>query len=128
MARVAAAVLDEALSLIEHHEERYFLSEILRLKGSAILALDESRARPAEECYINALELAKSQSAMSFSLRAAVGLSRLWIDQDRGTDACDLLTPNLPVLYRRLRYSRLEGSEGHPGRRGVNRRNNRFGS
>jgi len=39
------------------------------------------------------LSIAREQEAKLWELRAAVSLARLWRDQDRRAEACDLLAP-----------------------------------
>jgi predicted ATPase len=40
-----------------------------------------------------ALRVARAQHARSFELRAACDLARLWVEQDRRSEARDLLAP-----------------------------------
>ena len=47
----------------------------------------------AEECFQQALEIARHQEARWWELRAATSLARLWQSQDKKTEARDLLTP-----------------------------------
>jgi predicted ATPase len=39
------------------------------------------------------LDLARRQGARSWELRCATSLARLWRDQDRSNEACELLAP-----------------------------------
>jgi hypothetical protein len=52
-----------------------------------------SNPRGAEASYSDALALAQRQGAKLFALRSATSLARLWRDQDKRTEACDLLAP-----------------------------------
>jgi predicted ATPase len=47
----------------------------------------------AEKCFSEALRLAKHQGALFWELRSAVSLARLWIGQDRKSDASQILAP-----------------------------------
>ncbi len=47
----------------------------------------------AERCYRQAIDVAGSQSAKSWELRAALRLARLWHTQGKTTEARDLLAP-----------------------------------
>jgi predicted ATPase len=47
----------------------------------------------AEQHYRQAIILAEQQSARLFQLRASTSLARLWRDQDKRTEARDLLGP-----------------------------------
>jgi predicted ATPase len=73
----------EALDRVEQTGERIWEAELYRLKGRLIV--DQGRASPApgvhakaEECFQQALAIAREQSARSLELRAAVNLARLW--------------------------------------------------
>jgi predicted ATPase/DNA-binding winged helix-turn-helix (wHTH) protein len=87
----ALAVIDEAL---ESNNEGWCFAELLRTKGE--LALFESAtatARPAEQCFLQALASARRQGALSWELRTATSLARLWRDQQRVAEARELLAP-----------------------------------
>jgi predicted ATPase len=47
----------------------------------------------AEACFLKALEVARYQQAKSWELRAAISLSRLWRQQSKRQEACELLAP-----------------------------------
>jgi predicted ATPase len=73
----------EALERVEQTGERIWEAELYRLKGRLIL--DQGQASPApgvpakaEECFQQALAIAREQGARSLELRAAVNLARLW--------------------------------------------------
>jgi DNA-binding winged helix-turn-helix (wHTH) protein/predicted ATPase len=73
----------EALDRVEQTGERIWEAELYRLKGRLIL--DQGQASPApgvpakaEECFQQALAIAREQGARSLELRAAVNLARLW--------------------------------------------------
>ena len=46
-----------------------------------------------EECFQQALDIARRQQAKSLELRAAMSLSRLWQQQGKHAEAYDLLAP-----------------------------------
>ncbi len=50
-------------------------------------------ASQAETCFHQALDIARSQQAKSWELRAATSLARLWQSQGKRQDAYDLLAP-----------------------------------
>jgi predicted ATPase len=85
------AALREAAVLADEIGERYVEAEIHRLEGKLLLA--ENGSAEAEACYLKALEVARAQQARSFELRAACDLARLWTEQGRRAEACDLLAP-----------------------------------
>ena len=47
----------------------------------------------AEECFHQALAVARRQQAKSVELRAVMSLSRLWQQQGKRDAACELLAP-----------------------------------
>ena len=89
----ASGALDEALARAERTGERWFEAELYRRKGEALRGLASERHAEAEDCYRHALALARGQAARSWELRAATSLARLWRDQGRSGEACELLAP-----------------------------------
>lgn len=93
------AALGEALKLVDAMGERYEEAEIHRLKGELLLQSESLVAESnkvceaAEDCFQQALLIARRQQARSFELRAAMSLGRLWHRHDRQADARALLTP-----------------------------------
>jgi predicted ATPase len=55
-------------------------------------------AAAAEDHFRQALDWARRQDALTFELRAATSLARLWRDQNRSTEAVVLLAP----IYNRF--------------------------
>jgi class 3 adenylate cyclase/tetratricopeptide (TPR) repeat protein len=73
----AVAMLEEALSRGERGGVHFYDAPLHRLKGEALLMRDSSMKAPAEEYFRKAIEIARSQSAKSWELRATVSLARL---------------------------------------------------
>ena len=90
----AEAALQEARSISEHAHERLWDAEIHRLTGNLALALEEPEA-DIELHYVRAYELARSQQAKIFELRAATSLARLWQQQGSPARAYTLLAETL---------------------------------
>ena len=100
-------VVEEALAIVERTEERVYEAELHRLKGELLLAQESKKQKPVlslvegakgkneevEECFHQAIKVARKQSAKSLELRAATSLSRLWQQQGKGEEARDLLAP-----------------------------------
>ena len=84
-------LLDDALQIVEKTGERWFAAELNRQKGR--LLLRRGRTEAVEELYRKALSIAEEQEAKLWELRAAASLARLWADQDRRSEARDLLAP-----------------------------------
>ena len=82
------AVLAEAFELVTITGERWWEAELHRLKGGLLQSAEE-----AETCFRQALAVARHQQAKSLELRAALSLSRLWQQQGKRHEACELLAP-----------------------------------
>jgi predicted ATPase len=87
------AVLTEALTLTNKTGERWYESELYRLKGALLLQQHADNQAEAEHCFHKAISIARSQQAKSFELRAATSLSRLWQQQGKRAEAHALLAP-----------------------------------
>jgi class 3 adenylate cyclase/predicted ATPase len=85
--------LAEALTRAETTGERWYDPELYRLKGALLLQQSSHNATEAESCFHHALDIARTQQAKSFELRAATSLARLWQQQGKRRDAHDLLAP-----------------------------------
>jgi predicted ATPase len=88
------AAIDEALTRCERNEEFWCKAELLRIRGDLVLREKAPRATlKAERLFTQSLELARKQKSLSWELRTALALSRLWRDQQRGGEAHALLSP-----------------------------------
>jgi predicted ATPase/DNA-binding winged helix-turn-helix (wHTH) protein len=88
------AAVEEAIGRSERSEERWATAEMLRVKGELFLLQGAPGAAAAAEGYFQqALDWAHRQGALSWELRAAASLARLWRDQGRSADAAALLQP-----------------------------------
>jgi predicted ATPase len=86
------AAVNEAIERSENNEERWCISELLRITGELILLENGPDAAPAAEGHFRqALNWAQRQGALSWELRAATSLARLWRDQHRTKKARELL-------------------------------------
>jgi predicted ATPase len=84
--------VEEALARCEARDERWYVAELLRIKGElTILEGPPDAAAAAERHFLEALDCARSQGALSWELRAAANLARLWRDQHRAAKARELL-------------------------------------
>ena len=92
---VGLATLDAQLATIEQTGERWFEAEIYRLRGEFLLRRLQSDATPAESAFMRAIEIARSQQARTFELRAALSLAKLYHTMGRDHAARDLLAPSL---------------------------------
>jgi predicted ATPase/DNA-binding winged helix-turn-helix (wHTH) protein len=83
--------IDEAFARSEVTGERWATAELLRTKGELLLMRDERKA--AQEHFLQALDLARQQDALSWELRAALSAARFWHRQRKTTQARNLLAP-----------------------------------
>ena len=88
------AAVDEALALSKRNEEGWCVAELLRIKGELVrLEKGPDAAAGAEHHFRQALDWARRQGALSWELRAATSLARMWHSQDRSRQARELLAP-----------------------------------
>jgi predicted ATPase len=83
-------VLGEALERVDKSGERLHKAELYRINGELLLMQGAAEAK-VEECFHQALEVARDQNAKSLELRAVMSLSRLWQKQGKKEDARTLL-------------------------------------
>ena len=92
-------VVEEALARVQRSHGRQHEAELYRLKGELIVqkfkvqGSEFNGEEEAEECFRQALDIARRQQAKSWELRAATSLARLWQQQGKTTEARDLLAP-----------------------------------
>jgi predicted ATPase len=89
--RAGYAALDEAQRFVEKNEERYWESEVYRLRGELLLLDGKPEA---DECFQRAFEIARRQQAKSLELRAAMSLARSWQKQGKPGQARQVLAEN----------------------------------
>jgi predicted ATPase len=107
-AAAGLTLLAAALTEAHTHGECWHEAELYRLRGELLLqsppcgtqvdvashaAGGPTRGAAAEQCFQQALAVARAQQAKSLELRAAMSLSRLWQQQGRRDDARALLAP-----------------------------------
>lgn len=88
------AALVEAFALVNDNGERWWEAELYRLKGELLLAqckTPSTEGQEAEQCFHQAIAIARRQSAKSLELRATVSVSRLWRQQGRTAEAREML-------------------------------------
>jgi predicted ATPase len=88
----ALATVDQALARAEQGGERWYVPELLRIKGEFLLRTDQSSSA-AEDCFLGAIDLARDQGALFWELRSALSLARLRERQARRDEAIRVLAP-----------------------------------
>lgn len=104
----ALTTLDESLKVSQQASDRYYESELYRFKGELLLTdegyegstRERRKKQPtsealaaAEECFSHAIELARSQQAKWFELRAALSFCQLRRSQGKDPRIDDMLLP-----------------------------------
>ena len=87
----ALIAIDQAVSAVEQNEDRYFGAEVHRIKGELLLKRDPPNEAGAERSFLRAIDVARTQEARWWELRASVSLGRLWQRQGRRAEARSVL-------------------------------------
>jgi len=83
-------VLDKAIEFVEETGERFFESELWRLRGE-YLWHGQGKSQEAEKCFLRALTIAVQQQSKSLELRAATSLAGLRATWDKIEESTELL-------------------------------------
>ena len=83
--------MSDALFRSEGSGERQFAAELHRIAGTALMA--QGKSVEAENSFRRAIEIARTQSARMWELRATTSLARLLDEQGKRAEARDLLAP-----------------------------------
>ena len=106
----ALIVLDEAFAYAERSGERFYVPELLRLKGECLLRSATPKFRSGEQCLREAVDTAQRQQARSWALRATVSLARMWHEQGRSAEGLDRLAPLLSSFTEGLETADLRAA------------------
>ena len=88
----ALRAIEEAIAISEETGERWCLAEILRIKAG-LLSATERADDQTELLFVRSLEIARSQQARCWELRATCDLASLWQSNGRAREALQLLQP-----------------------------------
>jgi predicted ATPase len=94
-AEEALALLSDGFEAIKTIGERWYESELCRMRGELLLHQEASKAQQAETSLREAVEIARRQSTKSWELRATTSLARLLAKQGR----CDEARVMLAAIY-----------------------------
>ena len=86
---IGLSLLSDAVQTVETTSERFFESELYRLRGELLLMLGNKDGAEGE--FWRALAVARQQQARSWELCAAMSMARLWRDEGKRDEAHDLL-------------------------------------
>jgi hypothetical protein len=81
----------EVIARAENGLAGWCAAEILRVKAETLQREGDGNAAAAEELFQRSLDTAREQGALSWELRTATSLARLWHGQHRTREAHDLL-------------------------------------
>jgi predicted ATPase len=85
-------IINRALAQSRRNEERWCLPELLRIKGDlTLLSTVNGGEAAAEEIFLESLDWARRQQALSWELRTSISLARLRRDRGRVSQAHDEL-------------------------------------
>jgi hypothetical protein len=88
------AAIDGAIATCERHDGLWCFAELLRVKGELVLQDGApGAAAAAERHFLDSLDWARRQEALSWELRTAISFARLRREQGRPSEARDLLAP-----------------------------------
>jgi predicted ATPase len=88
------SIVNEVLERCKARDERWYLPELLRIRGGLLLKeAHHQSAEAAEQCFDEALQLARQQGALFWELRSTLSLARLRVVQERPADAVRILVP-----------------------------------
>ena len=88
------SIVNEILERCKARDERWYLPELLRIRGGLLLKeAQHQSAEAAEQCFDEALQLARQQGALFWELRSTLSLARLRVEQERPADAVRILVP-----------------------------------
>ena len=85
--------IGEAMRTVETTKESWCVAEINRVAGEIAVMSSEPDTAKAEPYFQRALEIARTQQARSWELRAVMSMTRLWRDQGKRKKARNLLAP-----------------------------------
>jgi predicted ATPase/class 3 adenylate cyclase/DNA-binding winged helix-turn-helix (wHTH) protein len=86
--------VDDAITRCEARDEGWYIAELFRIRGELVLLQDGADSvAAAEQNFRRALDWARRHGALSWELRAATGLARLWRDHGNRADAKGILQP-----------------------------------
>lgn len=87
----AQTTIQSALDYAAAQNERWCIPEVLRIRASILTA--EGRSDDAEATLLESMAIAREIGALSWQLRAASDLAKLWRVQSRAQDARKMLLP-----------------------------------
>jgi predicted ATPase len=92
---IGVTTLDAQLAASEQTGQRWFDSEMQRMRGELLLKRTPPDFAAAGSTFMRAIEIARSQQTRTFELRAALSLAKLYKTTGRDQVAREALVPAL---------------------------------
>jgi len=86
------AAIDEAIALTRSNGQVVGIPEILRIKGNVIRFEDPANWNQAADLYLESIDLARRDEALSWELRSAMSLVKLWREHGGSAEAEAMLS------------------------------------
>jgi predicted ATPase len=90
--------LSELIVWSKQTGQHWLDAELFRVRGELLRCIDPSDVVAAEDAFKQAVDVARSQQTKTFELRAALGLARLYVAQDRASAVIEILAPILSAF------------------------------
>jgi class 3 adenylate cyclase/predicted ATPase len=87
----ALKAINQALSVSKETGERWAMAELLRVRAGVCRRVGQAPVKEIESILLQSLEIARSQHARIWELRATCDLACLWRDQGQGKKGLELL-------------------------------------
>jgi class 3 adenylate cyclase/predicted ATPase len=99
----ALGAVESGLAVATETGQHFWDAGLHQLKGELLLATDPASSAEAEALFRRGLDIARTQEAKSFELRAATSLARLWQRQGKRAEA-RAAGAHLRLVHRGLRH------------------------
>ncbi len=86
-------LIEDAIIISQSDDVHWCEAELYRVKGRLLLGNSAKTKSGAEEAFLQAIEIARSQNAKSLELRSSADLARLWQSEGKTDQARELLYP-----------------------------------
>ncbi len=90
---LARTALADSRTSSDETTEIFWLAEVCRLGGDLLVSGPSPDQAAAEQCYRDALSIARGQEGKSIELRTAMSLARLWRGLGRAREGQELVAP-----------------------------------
>lgn len=107
----SVALMDDTIRLVEANGDTSYLPELLRLKGSILLAMPKPRVADAEMCFTRSLELSRAHGSRIWELRTATDMAALLNTRGQCDRARELLQPVFEQFVEGAETADLKAAE-----------------